>query len=212
MPELQFGEIFSTGYSKFTKLKSKGDKIQFRIVKAPFYDGKHFLKDEQGNWNIVPCPRINEGKECEICNNYFKVLAKAKKDAVDQKEKDRLTKPFKPTISFYFPIINRETGLFEVFQTTKSVRDKIEDQIQLGVKILDRDIIVIRTEKPGADYYSLSVVDSAETKALSSSEQQELAKGKDIDLSEFIYGTEEEDTSIAVETNIEDEDEEDVPF
>lgn len=202
MPTANFGEKVSFSTNKFTKLASKGDKIQFRIIKAPFYDGKHFLKDEEGNWDVRPCPRINEGHECEFCEKYFKALKQAKKEGMDQKETDRLTNPWKASVAFYFPVVNRETGAFEVFQTTKGVRDAIEAEIELNSKTLDRDLVVLRTEIPGS-YYKVSVVDSADTKKLTKEEKEAFEEGKKVELSEFIVGREDEDGEVALEANTE---------
>lgn len=209
MPFIDYGANLNFSPSRFTKLKSKGDKIQFRLIGVPYYDGKHFLK-EGDEWNIIPCPRINDNQTCDTCELFFKVHASAKKDSLDQKATQKLTEPFKASISFYFPVINRETKSFEVFQTTKSVRDKIENEIELGTKIMDRDIIVMRTEKPGTDYYSLSIVDSADTKELTQDELDEVKKGKATDLSTYINGKAEDDSAFSIEVNTEIED--DVDF
>jgi len=193
-PVAEYGEKLSFSASKFTKLKSKGDKIKFRLLGKPFYDGKHFMEDGDG-WDVRPCPRINEGAECETCELFFAAHRSAKKEGLDKKETDKLTSEFKPTISFYFPVLNRESQEFEVFQTTQGVRNQIEAQAELGTKIMERDLIVIRTETPGSSYYSLSVVDSSETEPLSVREKTEVKKGKKVDLSEYINGREEESTT-----------------
>lgn len=206
MPTANFGEKVSFSTNRFTKLTAKGDKVQFRIIKAPFYDGKHFLKDDEGNWDIRPCPRINEGHECEFCNKFFAALKKAKKEGLDQKETDKLTNPWKASVSFYYPIINRESGEFEIFQTTKGVRDAIEAELELNSKTLERDIIVLRTEIPGS-YYKVSVVDSADIKKLTKEEKEAFDKGKEIDLSEFVYGVEDDEGEVALEANTEVADE-----
>lgn len=194
MPVAEFGEKISFGASKFTKLKSKGDKIHFRILGKPFYDGKHFMEDSNSDsgWDVVPCARINEGGECEICEMFFKAHRSAKKDGLDKKETDKLTQPFKPAISFYYPVLNRETEEFEVFQTTQGVRNQIEAKIELGIKVMDKDLIVVRTEQPGSNYYSLDIVDSADTKEFSGKEQAEVEKGQKVKLEDYINGQSEE--------------------
>lgn len=195
MPVAEFGEKVNFGASKFTKLKSKGDKIHFRILGAPFYDGKHFMESSESDsgWEVVPCPRINEGGECEICEMFFKAHRSAKKDGLDKKETDKLTQPFKPAISFYYPVLNRETEEFEVFQTTQGVRNQIEAKIELGIKVMDKDLIVVRTEQPGSNYYSLDVVDSADTKELTGKEMTEVEKGKKTNLEDYINGQSSEE-------------------
>lgn len=190
MPQTNFGDTLSFSASKFTKLKKAKDSIRFRLIDAPFYDGKHFLVDKEGNWDIKPCPRINKKEPCELCTMFFKALASAKKEGLDKKATQKLTRPWKASISFYYPIINRETSKFEIFQTTSGVRTQIEAELELGTKILKRDLIVVRTEKPGS-YYKLSVVDSSETKPLTKEEQEEFKKGKETDLSEYIMGTQD---------------------
>lgn len=196
-----FGESIDFSASRFTKLKSKGDKIQFRIIAPPFYDGKHFLKDEEGNWNVVPCPRINEGAECEYCEKFFAAHRKAKKDGLTPEETRKLTDPWKPSISFYFPVINRGTGKFEVFQTTKSVRDAIEAEREMGVEVLTTDFVVLRTEKPGSGYYKVSAVDSAKTEDLTPLEVEEVEKGLETNLEDYIHGrsVEEDDATEDIE-------------
>lgn len=213
-PIANWGEALNFSNSKFTKLKSEGDKIQFRLIGPPHYDGKHFLKDDEGNWNVQPCVRINEKSECEYCNKFFQAHAKAKKEGLSKKETNKLTDPYKPSMSFYFPVINRDTGMFEVFQTTKGVRDAIDAELALGTKIMERDLVVLRTEKPG-NYYKVSVVDSADTKDLTKEEKLQLEKGKKTNLSNYIAGVKDEDSNLAVEANsevVEEIDTDEVPF
>lgn len=187
MPTANFGESVDFSASRFTKLKSKGDKIQFRILDAPFYDGKHFLKDGD-EWDVQPCPRINEGAECEYCEKFFKAHREAKKDGLSQDDTRKLTDPWKPSISFYFPVLNRDTEKFEVFQTTKSVRDAIETEREMGTNVLTTDFVVLRTEKPGSGYYKVSTVDSSKTKDLSPKEVEEAEKGLEIGLEDYVHG------------------------
>jgi len=202
MPMADFGEKLDFSASKFTKLKSKGDLIRFRIIKAPHYDGQHFLKDTEGNWDVRPCPRINKKEKCEFCEMFFEAHASAKKEGLSKEETFKLTDPWKPSVKFYYPIINRETNRFEIFQTTQSVRDAVEAEIDMGTKVLKKDIIVLRTEKPG-NYYKFSMVDSADTKPLTKEEKAEFKKGKETDLNIYLSGSEEEDSQLAVEVNSE---------
>lgn len=202
MPYADFGEKVDFSASLFTKLKAKGDKIHFRIIGSSFYDGKHFMKTDDG-WDVVPCPRINEGTECEICNMFFAAHKDAKKRGLDKTETDKLTRDFKPSISFYFPILNRETGRFEVFQTTQSVRNSIEEEVEMGTDVLNVDFIVLRTEKPGSNYYKTSRVDSKDTKALTKDEKAEVERGKKIKLENYINGQREESTEDVDINNLE---------
>ena len=193
MPVAEFGEKISFSVSKFTKLKSKGDKLRFRILGKPFYDGKHFMEDSnsESGWKVLPCPRINEGGECEICEMFFAAHKSAKKEGLSKTETQKLTSPFKPAVNFYFPVLNRDSQEFEIFQTTQGVRNQIESQIELGTKVLERDLIVLRTETPGSGYYSLNVVDSADTEPLTEKEEAEAVKGKEANLEDYVNGQSE---------------------
>jgi hypothetical protein len=217
MPYIDFGsELPSTG-SKFLKLKSKGDKVQIRLLDRPFYYGQHFLKDEAGKWNVVPCPRINDQDECEYCEKFFSIIAKAKKDG-DPKEIEEAKKEaraFQPSTQFYYPVLNRDTGKFQIFQTTKSVRDKIETEAKMGVKVLETDFIVLRAETSPQNYYGVTKVDSSEVKALSTEEKDEIKKSKQTDLESIVAGNREEDSEVASQKEVADlgeDDEENVPF
>lgn len=192
MPTAEYGEKLSFSASKFTKLKSKGDKIQFRILGKPFYDGKHFMEDPSSDsgWDVKPCPRINDGAECEVCEMFFAAHKSAKKESLNKKETDKLTSTFKPSISFYYPVLNRNTKVFEVFQTTQGVRNAIEAKLELNEKLLDRDLIVARTEVPG-NYYSLDVVDSSETEDFTATEAAEAEKGSETSMEDYVNGQEE---------------------
>lgn len=198
MPTADWGEKQSFSASKFTKLKSKGDKIQFRILGKYHYDGKHFMEDpsSESGWDVKPCPRINEGAECEICEMFFAAHRSAKKDGLDRKETDKLTNPFKPSISYYFPVLNRDTEEFQVFQTTQGVKNQVDAKLELNPKVLERDLIVVRTENPGSNYYSLDVVDSADMKPLTSKEKEEMKKGQEANLEDYVNGSSGEEVEV----------------
>lgn len=195
MPTAEWGDKQSFSASEFTKLKSKGDKIQFRILGKYHYDGKHFMEDSTSDsgWDVKPCPRINDGAECEICEMFFAAHRSAKKEGLDRKKTDKLTNPFKPAIAYYFPVLNRETEKFEVFQTTIGVKNQIDGKLELNPKNLERDLIVVRTEIPGSGYYSLDVVDSADAKDLSDKEKDEMKKGQSANMEDYVNGTVEEE-------------------
>lgn len=205
MPYNEFGTKFSSGNSKFTTLKSKGDKIRFRLLGAPYVSGKHFEEMEDDKWNITPCPRINDRGVCEMCNKYFEIMAKAKKTddkkIIEQAKKD--ARKYAVSISFYFPVIDRTTAEFTIFQSKMSVKNKIDAKLEAGVKIFDVDFVVVRTEIPGSEYYSLDKVDSSDTPPLSEEELEEVEKYKKMDLSAIIMGTKDDDGAIAVESNVE---------
>lgn len=207
MPYNEFGTPFSTSNSQFTSLKAKGDKIRFRLLGAPYVNGKHFTQNEDKTWTIVPCPRINDKAECETCNKYFEIIMKAKKTEdkkiIEQAKKD--ANKYKVAISFYFPVLNRDTMDFTIFQSKMSVKQKIDDKLAAGVKIMDVDFVVVRTEKPGSEYYTLDKVDSSDTPPLAEEELEAIKKYKTIDLSNIIMGVKDEG-DIAAEANVETED------
>jgi hypothetical protein len=205
MPYNEFGTKFSSGTSQFTNLKDKGDKIRFRLLGAPYVNGKHFEQMADEKWNITPCPRINDRGVCETCNKYFEIMAKAKKTddkkIIEQAKKD--ARKYSVAISFYFPVIDRNTGEFTIFQSKMSVKNKIDAKLAAGVKIFDVDFVVVRTETPGSEYYSLDKVDSSDTPPLTDEEELEVEKYKKMDLSSIIMGTKDEESAIAVEANVE---------
>lgn len=208
MPYAEFGQklSFSSG-SQFFKLKSKNDSIRFRILGVPYIDGKHFTKtvvDGKDNWDIQPCERVNSHGKCEMCSKFFAIVMKAKKTGdktlIEQSKKE--AEPYKCTVSAYFPVINRDTEEFAVFQTTMGVRDEIEAEAALGTKVLDVDFVVMRTEVPGK-YYRFSKVDSAETKPYSEKELAGVEHFKTIKLDEIVSGTADDDSNVAIESNSE---------
>jgi hypothetical protein len=206
MPYVDYGTPFDQGNSQFFKLKSKGDKLQFRLLGAPFVEGKHFFETADG-WDIQDCPRINDKAECEHCNKYFSIIAKAKKTGDESmlKQARKEAEKYKCSVSFYFPVLDRNAEKFRIFKSAQSVRAKIETEVEMGTKVLEVDFIVMRTEQPGTNYYSLTRVDSAQTKKLTEDEKLEVEKYKSINLEELISGSREEG-SIAVEANSEVED------
>lgn len=204
MPYVDFGEKVNFNSSQFLKLKSKGDSIKFRILGRPFIDGKHFSKTPEGEWDIKACPRINEHGKCGLCDQFFSIIMKAKKTGdktlIEQSKKE--AEPFKSTVSVYYPIINRATEEFGVFQTTMGIREEIEAEAALGTKVLEADFMVMRTEVPGK-YYRFSKVDSAETLPLTEKELSEVEKFKTIKLDEIVSGTADDDSNVAIEANTE---------
>jgi hypothetical protein len=204
MPFSEWGTPYKTSSSDFFSLKSKGDKIRFRLIGTPFVDGKHFQENEDGSWTVTNCPRINDLTDCATCEKFFEIINRAKKTGdkklIEQAKKD--AKKYSVGISFYFPVIDRDTELFTIFKSKLGIKNKLETELQAGVKILDVDWVVIRTEKPGPDYYSLSRIDSSETKPLTNKELEEVEKYKAMNLSDFISGRQDEG-EIAVEANVE---------
>lgn len=204
MPYADFGEKVNFNSSQFLKLKSKNDAVRFRILGKPFIDGKHFSKTPEGEWDIQPCPRVNEKSKCEKCDKFFSIIMKAKKTGdktlIEQAKKE--AEPYKCTVSVYYPIINRDTEEFAIFQTTMGVREEVEVEGALGTKVLETDFMVMRTEVPGK-YYRFSKVDSAETLPLTEKELSEVEKFKTIKLDEIVSGTADDDSNVAIEANTE---------
>lgn len=204
MPSLAFGQKLQTGFSQFTKLKDKGDKLRFRLLDAPFVEGKHFFKLQDGSWEVVPCVRINDGQKCVHCDTYFSMIANAKKsgDKTVLEQAKQEARQFQCAVVVYYPVIDRETEEFKLFQTTLGVRGKIEAEFELGTKVLDVDFIVLNTGGVGKDRYMLTKADSADTKPLTSKELEAKSKYKTMDLSEMIMGSKDE-SGIAAEANVE---------
>lgn len=188
MPYASFGQKISFGNDIYCQLKAKGDKVHFRFLDKPYYDGKHFLKFSDGSFNVVDCNRINKNEECAECNHYYELMKQAKANPAEEKKLKEEAKAFRSKITFYFPILDRDKKLFRILQTTSGVRAKVESDIDDGIKVLEKDYVLTRTEEPGADYYKLNRLDSADTKPLDSVEQNEITKSKQVTLSELIGG------------------------
>jgi hypothetical protein len=203
MPQVGFGEKLQTGGNQFLKLTGKGDKVRVRLLDAPFIEGKHFFQDDAGEWDIQGCPRVNDGQKCEHCDKFFALKRKIKKEsdktiiAQINKEADY----WKPSTFVYYPVIDRMNAVFAIFQTTVGVREQIEAEYSLGVKVLDVDFNILRTETPGSGYYKVSRVDSADTTPLFPSEVEAVATYKTMNLSELINGRYDENSGTAVEAN-----------
>src|SRR5690606_3687535 len=112
-------------------------------------------------------------------------------------------KPYQNSISVYYPVLDRTTGQFVVFQTKPSVRKEIEAEYAMGTKVLEIDWIVMRTENPGSGYYKVSKVDSADTKPLTEEELAEVERFKSIDLADFVNGAFDGESGVAFEANSE---------
>lgn len=208
MPIVNFGDKLPFGGSQYLKLKSKGDLVHFRLLGAPFIEGKHFFKDAGGDgWDIQPCVRVNDKAECEYCKIYFKMIAKAKKTGdkklIEKAKKE--AKSYQSSISVYYPVIDRTTEQFVIFQTTLGVRNSIEAEVKLGTKVLKVDFKVLRTETPGESYYKLSRVDSADTKRLTEKEKDAVLYFDTVNMIELVSGSPDE-SGVSAEANTEVQD------
>lgn len=186
---LEFGKELPKRGGTFLRVKQKGDSITFRLGQNPVYTGKHFATDEAGKWVVTECPRINLDEKCDTCEKYFEIMkdVKVAKEAGDKTKEEALRKEARPlnvSIMFYFPILNRDTEEFGILQTTFGVRNEINKKYEDGVKIFDRDMILRNTgsESP-RDRYSLTVVDSSDSKELTEKEKEALTKARDFDTS-----------------------------
>ena len=209
MPQVGFGEKLPTGGSQFIKLKSKGDVVRVRLLDAPFIEGKHFFADgvdDNGRqkWKIEECPRVNAAHIFFFFFKFFALKRQAKKET-DKTVISQINKEadyWKPSTMVHYPVIDRLNACFAVFQTTVGVREQIEAEYSLGVKVLDVDFNIMRTENPGS-YYKVSRVDSAETTPLLPAELEAVEKYKTTDIAELVGGRYDEDSGTAFEANSE---------
>lgn len=197
---LSFGQELPNSRNTFLRLKQKGDKVQFKIAQEPVYMGKHFIQTENG-WNVPECPRIATNNDCNYCDNdcdyceqYFSIMSEVKKmKALDKSLKDSSPKikklldkayPFKVTIEFYFPILDRGDKKFKILQTTNGVRNKFNAQFQAGIDVMNTEWILMNTGSTNPnERYMLTPVDSAKVTEMSENEVVEWEKAKKYDLS-----------------------------
>lgn len=210
MQKTEFGQDIPRSGGNFLRVKNAGDKITFRLAQPPVHTGKHFLTDESGKWNVVGCPRINEAEECEYCESYFAIMAEAKEAEAkgDKAASDALKETAREggkqvALQFYYPVLNRDTESFGILQTTYGVKKKIDDMFNNGVKVTERDMVLGNTGKPAAALYALTVVDSADSTALTEKEVEEYAKAKNFDTSTISDTKQNADPDAVVEEDSE---------
>jgi len=195
IPKARIGNKISLDRKQFLELKGKNEKIKIRIASADYYyEGKHFTQKENSDWVVTNCIRVNDGLDCITCEEYFELAkqlkelkSKDKKDEGKIKELDKEAGKYKPKISFYYPVLDRGTGLAGIFRTSLMVRLALEEKIEEGVDVLKVDFVVKRTEKPGS-YYTLTRVDSSETPKLTKEEKVELEKAREINMEDIVSG------------------------
>lgn len=191
MPTVNIGERTALDSSnKFIQLKAKDEKVKFRIINTSYsYDGKHFLKDEKGNWDIQYCPRIMENKTCPLCEKFSEAKRQAKELKNENKEVtkelENTIKTYNPKITFYYAILNRETQLAQILKTVLTFRLFIDNEREQGVDVLKYDYIIQRTEKPG-NYYAFTRIDSAMSKPLTEEEEKQVEIGKKWNIEEEV--------------------------
>lgn len=215
MPRATHEEDVTYGSNPFRRLKSKGESITFRIVGKPFYDGQHWSQDEDGDWESTECPRIMRKEECQLCQQAMELRrqAKAEKDKEKKKELDKKVREKSVRINWYYPIIDRDTHAAAILQTTIGVRNKLRQEFDNEINILEYDYVLTRTEKPGSDYYSLVRKDSKECKPLTKEEKGEIEHAnqllEDLVVSRGNKETEEEVDVEKVAKEMEEEESED---
>jgi hypothetical protein len=218
-PFVPFGSDLPKRSSNFTQLNKVGDSLQFRILGFPFAEGNHFLKTEDGNWDVQPCPRINHQDSCEHCETFFRAIRSIPKTE-DKKEynklrdevKESLPKGTEVTITWNYPVINRETGEYTVYKATPGIRSKIENEASLDVPVLEVDFKVKNTGKPGKDRYAFSRVDSSDTKPLTAAEEKIKAEYDPAKLEAQIAGTPDDESATAIQANTDEVKVDDIPF
>lgn len=160
MPVAEFGKKLNlpSNQSTFVKLKSKGEKIKFRIANTPHYETLHFINDGR---EVVLCGKFNsEDKDglCTYCDQYVK--------AVDSDDK-KLARALAPVTTFYYPVLNLETGKACIFQfTAKGIHYTIGGYSDEGVDVFGCDWTVERTEEKGNYYKVLRLGDKPLPKEL----------------------------------------------
>jgi hypothetical protein len=201
MNNLAFGDNMPSAGNMYLRMKEKGDQIQFRLAQDPVYTGKHFTQKEDKTWDVVGCPRINAQEECDMCNLFFAAKAEQKKlkeakDPTLQEQIDGLDvecRKFNPSTTFYFPVLNRDTGKMGVLQTTMGTRNKINEFHEAGTDVFTKDFVLRNTGKPGKERYSLTIVDSADTAVFTPEEEVEFEKAKSYDTMQINDGSSQSD-------------------
>jgi hypothetical protein len=195
----------------FINLKVKGDKVRFRLIAPPYYDGKHFIKEGE-KWSVVSCEKIMTESYCEHCEKYYKLIKEAKeqKDKNTQAEKTNEARQYKVKITFYYPIVDREDNKGKVLKCPLLIRIKIDNEVANGIDVLKYDYVMNRTEKPGNDYYSLTRMDSVDSKPLTKEEKIEGKKA--LEIVQSMKGEKSSDQELGREKLTENINPDDIPF
>jgi hypothetical protein len=206
MPSFNMGETLNIDKGGlFVKLKSKGNKIKFRLIKGGYYDGKHFIKNGE-NWIVSYCPRIMNELPCEHCVKYFDIRTQANL-IEDKKEKESVMKEaqkFQVKMTFYYPIIDREDGKGKILKTTMSVRQDLEAEFKDGINVFDYDYVLTRTEESPAKYYKLTRMDSKQCVDLTDEEVKEMGKLGSMNLEELCGDVKASTQTFTAEEKVED--------
>ena len=205
MPKLNFGEkaSFESGKGDYLELNSKGDKVHVRFLGAAVYEGKHFLQQPDGKWNVSYCPRIMNSSHCSYCESFFeaKKAQKAMGDykALSEADKEKfdnlgaLAKKYSVAISFYYPVLDRATETARILKCGVSTRSYLDTEANAGIKILDFDYVITRLKgkitDAGSDWYSHTRLDSGMIEPLTDKEIEEVEKAESWDIEKTVYGT-----------------------
>ncbi len=152
--------------SQFVQLKTKGEKIKFRIADKPFYIGRHWISERE----TVNCPRVNTGDKeapCQWCE---------KAEAGEENPNHR-SGSYRATLQFYYPIINRQTQEAQLFQTASQVHFQVKQAADAGINVYQSDWQVTRNEGSPATYYGVVRLDQT---PLTADEKKEATKIKDM--------------------------------
>jgi len=187
MPQINFSDDIDVpgggGMANFVKLESKGDKIKFRLANKPHVRAQHWPKDSRP----LDCERVNNNKDCEYCakleeGEFPPGVTK------EQVEKDARLNWYKPTIQFLYPILNRDTGVAQIFQTSTSVHVVIKDAEKAGIDVYKSDWQVTRNEGVPAKYYSVIRLDPVK---LDAKDKAILEEANKIDLDAILGSSKE---------------------
>lgn len=148
------------GAGKFLRLKSKGDQAKVRLLSLPYREPI-----------VWPAGEGNGRKPVDR-----EAIAKySKQDWVDI-----LRSPeWQVQEAFYWLVIDRSDGFAKILQATGGVYKKIKKYAEMPEWGDPRefDLVIERTEEPGASYYSVEALPN-KTPILHS----EIEKGKEIDI------------------------------
>lgn len=175
MPEAGFNRDLNlpTGNSNYIRLKAKGDKVKFLIASKPHYETKHWIGDRE----TVLCEKYNSDDKkakCQNCQEWQKQLEAAGED----KKKVEQANKLKPSVTFYYPILDLKQNISAIFQTAPSVHWTIVGYAEEKVDVFACAWTVERTEEPG-NYYVTRRLDAVK---LNEEQEEELAKAKLIKL------------------------------
>ena len=179
---------------QFLRMKQANDKVQFRIAQEPVFEGKHFTQKEDETWSVTSCGRIDNGDDCDLCDKFFSIKAEEKlaresgdKDAAEALKKQ--ARHYAATTIYYFSILNRDTSKAAILQTTMGVKNEMDKKALDGIKVFDRDWVLRNTGSASPkDRYSLTPVDSSETKKIEGDELAEFQKALDYNMMKINSG------------------------